>query len=339
MENITRRRPTEELRYHALYSFYVVKLSKVQVAEVYGKSLTTISNWINHYERYGSMTAGEKKRTYRRFSEEKRRWIISLYKDEPVLFLDEAKSRFERKFETKISVASISRILHGEGYSWKVIERRAIQVKKRDILFYHAEMASFPWELFQLVFADEISVDNRGILRSKGYGPVGQKIIYRGEFNRQARVSLLSFLGQEGIVDTFYTENTFDRDTFFKFCQKLALSDKVEEYPGRHSVWIMDGARIHLDAHLVGYLRHLKLKVVFLPGYAPFYSPIEFVFGYAKKMLVRIHIENVKSILLEVAKVLQIFADYDCTAIFEKCGYFRGGIFNPAPGLGDTITY
>lgn len=58
------------------------------------------------------MTAGEKKRTYRRFSEENRHWIISLYKNKPVLCLDEAKDRFERKFETKISLASIFRILH-----------------------------------------------------------------------------------------------------------------------------------------------------------------------------------------------------------------------------------
>ncbi|XP_039452525.1 uncharacterized protein LOC120431473 isoform X2 [Culex pipiens pallens] len=334
MEHVRRRRPTQEVAYHALYCYYVMGHSKAEVAAAYGKSITTIKNWIVKYENNGGMSAAEKRRTFRCFKEEERCWIVDLYKKEPVLFLDEAKCRFEQRFGKSISLSTISRILHEAGYTWKVLERRAIQVKVKEIAFYHDEMSAFHWDLHMLCFSDEISVDNRGVLRTKGYGPIGKKIVYRGEFTRQARVSLLAFLGEEGIVDTFYTEDTFDRTKFFFFCKKLALSDKVEPYPGRNSVWIMDGARIHLDANLVNYLRHLGLKVVFLPGYAPFYSPIEFVFGFVKKMLIRVHQENVKSILTEVATVLQKFSNYNCTALFAKCGYLCGGIFDPARGLG-----
>lgn len=335
--NVLNTRASINTKYHFLYTFYMMGYTKQECSEIYGKSITTLNLWIRQYQRNGCMTKTDRIKTFRKFDHSKRRWLVELYMDKPTLFLDEAKKAFEEHFGSTISISYISRILHAEGMSWKEIERRAIQVKMSEVAFFTREMSSVTWELHQLMFIDEVSIDNRGLLRSRGYGFVGEKIVYRGEFTRKARVSLLCSLGQTGLVESYNTEGTFDREKFFNFMKKLADSDKIEAYPGRNSVWILDGARIHLNADLVDYFRSRKLVIIFLPAYTPFFNPIELVFGYIKKTLKREHVENVKSFLPEVVTVLQEYSQRDCTDMFRKCGYNAGGHFDPAPGLAQDL--
>jgi hypothetical protein len=102
----------------------------------------------------------------------------------------------------------------------------------------------------------------------------------------------LCFLSIEGIEEVFKTDGTFDRKLFAACCQKFAIESKrVYTYPGVHSVWILDSARIHCDSNLVLYFRSLGIVPIFLPAYCPFYNPIEIVFGLVKKSLQRHHNE------------------------------------------------
>jgi hypothetical protein len=94
------------------------------------------------------------------------------------------------------------------------------------------------------------------------------------------------------MLETFFTEGTFDRYKFINCSRKLVQSGKIYPYPGRHSVWIMDGASIHCDPNIVCYLLSLGIRVIYLPAYCPFFNPIEFVFGVIKSHLQRNYIEN-----------------------------------------------
>lgn len=98
---------------------------------------------------------------------------------------------------------SISTILHEACLSYKVLERRAVQIQLTEIHRFCAELRSFPWLLENLVFLDEVSFDNKDILRKRGYAVKGQRLIYRGEYVRRPRVSLLCFLGTTGILNTY----------------------------------------------------------------------------------------------------------------------------------------
>lgn len=250
--------------------------------------------------------------------------------------LDEAKQLFEKTFSKTISTSSICRILHAEGMSYKSIERRAIQLREDDILRFVRELQIIKWDLHQLLFLDEVSCDSRGILRTKGYAKVGERIIFRGEFVRRPRVSLsmLSFLGQTDLVETFCTEGTFNRLKFFNCCRTLANSNRIQRHPGVNSVWVLDGARIHCDKSIISYLRSLGIHVIFLPAYAPFFNPIEFIFGYLKRFLKKTYVENSKKEMNTViAEGLLKYKSMDCSRLFEKCGYLAGGSFDPSKGL------
>ncbi|OWZ04489.1 Serine/threonine-protein kinase [Phytophthora megakarya] len=55
----------------------------------------------------------------------------------------------------------------------------------------------------------------------------------------------------------------------------LIRGKTVHQYPGRGSVWILDGAKIHCHPDIVYYLRSLGIISIFLPCYCPFYNPID----------------------------------------------------------------
>ncbi|ORY16047.1 hypothetical protein BCR33DRAFT_638687, partial [Rhizoclosmatium globosum] len=133
-----------------------------------------------------------------------------------------------------------------------------------------------------LVFLDEVSIDNRDFLRKKGWGLKGQSLVYRSEYSRKPRLSLLCFIGATGLLEVFSTDGTFDRLKFLDCCSQFALGGKVKHFPGLHSVWIMDGAKIHCDPNISFYLRSLGIVLIYLPAYCPFYNPIEVMFAMVK---------------------------------------------------------
>lgn len=330
LDYVKHGRASVSTKYHCLYGHYFLGLSRIQLATLYGKSRTTISSWIMDYERNGLVTKARRATVFRKFGKDKRDWLVKLYERRPVLYLNEAQKLFANKFGVSISASSICNILHANGLSWKVLERRAIQIRQADILRFKQELSSFPWDFHQLLFLDEVAFANLEILRNKGYGAIGKSLIYRGEFRRRPRVSSLCFIGQSGIVDAFETEGTFTRHKFFDCCRTLALSGMIQSYPGRYSVWVMDGARIHCDDNIIKYLRSLGILPIFLPAYCPMYNPIEIVFGLIKRDMKRTYTESDKTPMsVVVGSTLTRFSYYDCTKIFTKCGYHQGGIFNP----------
>ena len=273
MDRVGAKHASEDAKYYCLYMYYFCGLSKAKLANYFQKAESTIGAWIKKYEDGGGVSRADKEKVYRRYGEEKREWLVELYKTKPVLYLDEAKYYFDRQFGTAISKSCISTILHDSGMTWKVLERRAIQICEAEIVRFALELNSLPWILNNLVFLDEVSFDNRDMLRKKGFGfrgihinnLKGKKLYYRGEFCRKPRLSLLCFIGIDGLLDTFSTEGTFDRLKFIACCKEFALKNPhVKQYPGPNSVWILDGAAIHCDPNIVYYLRSLGIYYYFI---------------------------------------------------------------------------
>jgi transposase len=212
-----------------------------------------------------------------------------------------------------------------------------MNIKTNDIVRFTLELGTIKWCQMNIQFLDEVSFDNRGMLRSRGYCLKGKKLAFRGEFNRKARVSLLCFISVDGLVETFHTDGTFDRAKLVDCCRLHAHSGKsVHPYPGNGSVWILDGAKIHCHPDIVYYLRSLGIIPIFLPAYCPFYNPIEYLFGLIKKAFKRQYVEGSKQNQAElIANVLQQFQNYDMTNIFEHCGWSVTGDFDPTSALGD----
>lgn len=341
-DNVKNKQASENTIYHALYGHYYLKYSIDFLSKVYVKDRSTIYRWIKNYENDGLIKRKQKESVYIKFDAEKRAWLGKLYTKRPILTLEEASRLFYAKYKEQISSSSISFILHEHGLTWKRLERRAVQISLTDISRFTLEINSIKWINQSLVFLDEVSFDNKGMLRKNGYGLKGKSLVFRGEFCRKSRVSALCFLGSDGLLNCYTTEGTFDRHKFVYYIRKFVLDNDslVDTYPGRYSVFIMDGAAIHLDENLVSYLRSMGLLVVFLPAYSPFFMPIEIVFGLMKRALRKIYTENSKTPLEHhISRVLKMFSNRDMTKIFKKCGYLPNGTFDPSIGLQKDSEY
>ncbi|XP_058825410.1 uncharacterized protein LOC131685582 [Topomyia yanbarensis] len=340
LHNVQHCQATCNTKYHCLYGYYFLGISRARLSIIYKKSKTTISTWIQNYETEGILSRKQREQVFRKFKSEHRHWIEEQYMENPVLFLSECRDLFYSHFYRTISESSICRILHAEGLSWETLERRAIQVKEEEIFRFCAEMNAIDWDIYHLVFLDEVSLDSRDMLRNRGYGIKGKKLIFRGEFVRRPRVSFLCFLGMEGMLDSFETEGTFTRKIFFECCQSFALNhEAVRRYPGFNSIWIMDGARIHCDQHIVMYLRSIGVLPVFLPPYCPFFNPIEIIFGITKRNMKKRYEENSNENLSHTAiATFFAYSGYNCSKLYKHCGYLPGGIFDPSIGLSQDMT-
>ncbi|KAI3655536.1 hypothetical protein MP638_001421 [Amoeboaphelidium occidentale] len=263
-------------------------------------------------------------------------WLVAMYNQNPTIFLKEARQKFMLAFGLSISTSHISVILREAGMTWKCLERRAIQVCYQDVIRFTNELLLVPWLGCNLVFLDEVSFDNRNMLRNKGFGLKGQRLYFRGEYARKPRVSLMAFIGINGLIDTFKVEGTFDRILFATCCKEFATGGFVSQYPGQHSVWILDGASIHRDENITYFLRSLGIIVIFLPAYCPFFNPIEIMFGLVKQKMKKYYETSGLDFETMIIDVISSFQNTDFTGIFRKCGY-SNNCFDPAVGLGQSL--
>lgn len=67
-------------------------------------------------------------------------------------------------------------------------------------------MLSVPWDIYNLVFLDEISFDN--------------KVMFTEE-SSAGSLSFFCILGLNGMLDNFWTEGTFNRQKFLTIVEPL----------------------------------------------------------------------------------------------------------------------
>lgn len=331
----TRQHAHPNTVFHCLYGYYYLGYSRKELAHIYNKTQQTVGNWIRVYEDTGTYQRATTK-SDRKFSAEQRSWLREFFERKPLSYLDEAQNAFRLNFQLSISKTSVWRIIHDFGLTWKVLERRAIHIKERDIFRFAEELSHINWTHHNVVFLDEVSFDNRGMMRKRGYALRGQKVAIRGEFQRKPRVSLLAFIGVNGIIDYYDTVGTFDRLEFVRCCQDFAYSKRagVRPYPRSNSVWILDGASIHQHPEIVHYLRSIGTVPIFLPAYCPFFNPIEFLFGYVKKAFQRHYVESSDRDLMPfIVNTFRRFVNFNMARVFEHCGWMVDGTFNPVGPL------
>eukprot|EP00733_Pompholyxophrys_punicea_P001270 Pompholyxophrys_punicea_v1_NODE_589_length_1632_cov_10.899176.p1 type:complete len:364 gc:universal NODE_589_length_1632_cov_10.899176:496-1587(+) len=321
---------TNEVRLHAVYAAEICGYSLEHVAKIFGKDPTTIGRWVARFREEGHVERVVPQRRFLKFLPYYREWVANLINGDPLLFLTEIQERFHKNFLVSISVSSLWKIIHEAGFTKQVIERRALEISNIEVARFANDINLISPLPEQLCFLDEMSTDNRAMLRKRGWFVRGERPVYKSFFQRGSRISILTFLGVNGLFDTFHTEGTFDRILFMECCQKLLDSGKVQRFGGTGSVWVMDGAAIHCDASMIEYFFSRGIIIVFLSAYCPFFNPLEIVLGKIKLRTRAIYSDFLKGQeLLVLFSVLKEFQNYDAKNIFRLCGFIGNGRFNP----------
>ncbi|KAG6594221.1 uncharacterized protein IUM83_13885 [Phytophthora cinnamomi] len=205
---------------YCLYGYYNLGYSRPDLARIYNKTERTIGNWIKVYEDTGTFQHA-KRPSDKKSMASQRQWLYDYYPEKPLSYLDNAQAAFIETHHVPISETSVWRIIHDFGLIWKILERRTMHVKERDVFRFVEELSRVNWSHQNLEFLDEVAINNRGILRQRGCAMRGEMVAIRGDFQRKARISVLTFVGANGMLDYFDTEGTFDRVNFARCCQEL----------------------------------------------------------------------------------------------------------------------
>ncbi|KAG3086361.1 hypothetical protein PI124_g10759 [Phytophthora idaei] len=219
--------------FHCLYGYYNLGYSRQELADVYDKTVRTIGNWMKVYENTGTFQRS-KMSFHKKFIAAQRQWLYDYYQVKPLSYLDAAQATFTQNHRVAISQTPVWRIIHDFGLTWKVLERRAMHVKERDVFRFVEELSQVNWSHQNLVILDKVSFDNRGMIRKRGYAMRGEKVAVRGDFQRKSRISILAFIGVNGVLNYYGKQGTFDRVSFVECCRDFVYSDggNVRQYPG-----------------------------------------------------------------------------------------------------------
>jgi transposase len=315
-----------EVKMHAVYARIYVGLKFRDIAKAYGKSKSTICNWVKDFRKNGEV---QRKKGPRKIYKEHRQWLVDYVHRFPLAYLSEIHQAFVTAY-FPIGISTIFGVLTDAGITKKVLEKRAIEIQENELIRFTLEVNDLSPLPSQLLFLDEMSCDNRSMLRKRGWFHRRSKPIVHLSYRRTDRISILSFLGCDGLVETVMADGTFTRQLFFNSIRALIRKGVVQPYPGRYSVWIMDSAAIHMDSIIIDYLFSMNIYVFFLPPYCPFYNPIEIFFGLVKQYCKKYYLGKRGTEKHLLSTILLSLCNRNMRNIFVHCGYNVDGSFDPS---------
>eukprot|EP00734_Pompholyxophrys_sp_LG126_P000466 Pompholyxophrys_sp_v1_NODE_203_length_1199_cov_3.503497.p1 type:complete len:199 gc:universal NODE_203_length_1199_cov_3.503497:133-729(+) len=191
-QSVFNEQAPEAVRVHAVYGVKILKKTVEEISYIYGKHERTIFRWCERFEKTGGVQ--KRKRATdtpsRKLKPEHCEWIINFIKKEPLSYLHEISSAFRSEFSLDISSSSVFRIIEENGFTNKCVERRAMEISEMEIARYTHEINLLKVKPDQLLFIDEMSTDNRSMIRKRGWF-CGVKPVYRSFFKRASRISLV----------------------------------------------------------------------------------------------------------------------------------------------------
>jgi len=191
-----------EVKLHVVWAYLYLLLPIKDIAFVYGKNVSTVCLWIKKFieakeqfdEEVAALALHHKKYQMANRKLKSVHYAWQFIWKKPLSYLREIWDAFKKLFFS-ISTTSIFLMLVKLGFTHCVLEQRAIQIKRGEILRYTHEI-NLVWPLHhQLLFIDEMSCNRQHMLQVHGWFKQHESSFVRGAFNWTERLSTPCFLG------------------------------------------------------------------------------------------------------------------------------------------------
>jgi len=215
-------------------------------------------------------------------SEEEQASLKGELKRKIYLCTNEIITFIEESFGLKYSISGVTYLLHRLGFSYKkpnLVPGKADEDKQREFLKLYKALRSKKKPEDTIYFADGVHPQHNS-LPSYGWLPRGEETKLKSNTGRQrANISgALNAETQEVVVqehDTLNAENTIK---FFKLLER--------KNPNSKNIYvILDNAGYYKGEKIREYLKTSRIKLVFLPPYAPNLNLIERLWKFFKKQV------------------------------------------------------
>jgi transposase len=268
--------------------------AQVAVAHSSGVHRRTVGKWMRTYRRRGARALAARKAPGRpptltpRQQQRLRRLLIT-HEPRQLNFpfalwtLPLVAELVEREFDVVLHKTTIARLLHRLGLTPQHPQRRAVgrdeaACRRWAQTEFPALVRAVRRRQATLLFADEAGVHEDGPL-ARTWGARGQRPVVRVSATR-ARVNVISAISPRGRLWFRCFTGTLTAARFIEFLTALLhdVRGPVDLVLDKHPAQVAAATRRFLQQH------RTRLRVHFLPSYAPDLNPDEHVWGYLKAL-------------------------------------------------------
>ena len=126
---------------------------------------------------------------------------------------------------------------------------------------FMSQALQFPRKFF--VWVDETGSDGRDQVRKFGYALRGEAPVYHRFLVRGTRISAITVMCTEGVVDYSLTTGTVNADNFFDFVRGQLIPN-MQPFPGDRSVLVMENCSVHHAQEMKDLLRDAGILLLCL---------------------------------------------------------------------------
>ena len=212
--------------------------------------------------------------------------------------------------------------LHKLGFNHKKVWKYARKARLLQEIIYWEHFDSNSHHVNQLVFFDESSINKRNANRRYGWGQKGRRAVFRYLNHRGERYSLFAAVDHVGLFDFAIIKGTGTAHKLFMyFIQSLMI--KMNPFPARRSVLILDNASIHHYEPFQRIAAFVGIRLIYLPPYSPHLNVIELFFNALKRSLETYRELTEYAPILALIAICEKYRQYNVISAIENAGYLR----------------
>lgn len=262
-------------------------MSQTQACKVFGVSRTAIYKWIKQYNQKGLQSLNKKTQGRPKQSGKLKGWqaayVVRAITDKSpeqfkmsfVLWSRAAiKELIQTKFEMKLSISSVSRLLKKWNFTAqkpikRAYERNPILIKKWMSEEYPKIKALAKKENAQIHWCDETGIRSTDQV-GRSFGRKGKTPVVIN-IGKRFKCNMISSITNQGNCRFMVFKDDFKIDVFVKFLRKLI-------YKAPKKIFIItDNHRVHRAKKVIAWIKKHsdKIAIYYLPPYAPELNPDE----------------------------------------------------------------
>ena len=209
--------------------------------------------------------------------------LLELVIENPGMYLTEMKKELHAR-GTNVDESTICRFLKESNFSRKKMRLVAIQQSEELRARYLAEVVLYSPNM--LVFVDETGSNRKDAMRKFGYSLRGQRCIAKKLLVRGQRVSAITALSSERVLDVKFVNGSVNGETFSQFIELNLLPHLLPfNSSNPNSIVVLDNASVHYHEKVRELVNSVGALLLYLPPYSPDLNPIEEAFSAAKSFL------------------------------------------------------
>jgi transposase len=169
----------------------------------------------------------------------------------------------------------------------------------------------------KVVVLDESST-HLDMLRRYGRAPRGQRVYVKQRRNYGKNMSLLAGLRLDGMTEALVIEGAVTTPVFEAFVEYILLPTF---HPG--DIVVLDNLSVHKSSRVETLLHQRGCQILFLPTYAPDFSPIEQAFSKIKQFLRTARAQTADTLIQAIADALSTITPDDAMGFFTDAGFLN----------------